>query len=210
MKLKILFATTNIGKIERMKRLNRDLDIEFVTLKDLPYEIVEPDENGANVVENAEIKARYYWEKLNLKMPVIAEDQGTYFIGVKEVDNPYKDVKKPVVQKYGNANPENVVQYYSDLAKKYGGIVPEVWDYGFAIFDGENLTSDKAVADNVRIVETPKYPAAPGFPFSCICQHKIDGQWKYYSQITTTELEDNFEPPIKKVLQNLLVRYFDL
>ena len=206
-KMQVLFATTNVGKIERMKKLTKNLNIELLTLQDIDYEINEPEEDGKDVLENSKIKAVYYWKELKIKIPVICEDQGTYFVNVEEQDNPYKDVKKPVIEKYGNSSPENQIKYYSDLAKKYGGVLHEVWEYGYTIFDGEHVYQTKAVADNVRIVEEPKYPYIQGFPFSAICQHKVENIWKYSTDMTEVEMEKYFESPIKEKLLGLIQEY---
>jgi len=195
--VEILFATTNPGKIERLKRIMNEQNVKIWTLNDLDYEIVEPEETGNNVVENAEIKARYYWEKIKVKMPVLSEDIGTYFRNAEPQDNPYKDIKKPVVEMYGSYNQENMIKYYSDLAKKYGGVLDQVWEYGMSVYDGKNSYKIKAVADNVRLVQTPKYPSYDGFHFSCLCQHEIAGEWKYSSEISKLDLQKYFEEPIR-------------
>ena len=72
MKPRLLFATTNQGKLRELRGLVGDA-VEVVSLKDLPP-IPEPVEDGATFEENARKKARAYAEASGL--PVLADDSG--------------------------------------------------------------------------------------------------------------------------------------
>ena len=73
--MKIVFASWNPKKAEEMQRM-APKGIKIVCLKDIPEaaNVPQADENGATFLENAEIKAQYWAERLN--MPVLAEDSG--------------------------------------------------------------------------------------------------------------------------------------
>ena len=72
--MKILIATTNIGKIKEFQEiLNKKKIFEIFTLNDLNIS-VDVEEKGNTFEENAEIKATFY-SKLS-KMPTISEDSG--------------------------------------------------------------------------------------------------------------------------------------
>ena len=72
--MKILIATTNIGKITEFQEiLNKKKIFEIFTLNDLNIS-VDVEETGNTFEENAEIKATFY-SKLS-KMPTISEDSG--------------------------------------------------------------------------------------------------------------------------------------
>ena len=71
----IFFATMNKDKIMRMKNRLKSLDIEVVT----PYDkgiCVEVKEIGKDVIENAQLKAEAYFDKI--QMPTIATDSALY------------------------------------------------------------------------------------------------------------------------------------
>lgn len=72
---KIVFASGNYKKAEEMQRMAPD-NIQVLSLKEIPEasNVPQAEENGTTFLENAEIKASYWAEKLN--MPVIAEDSG--------------------------------------------------------------------------------------------------------------------------------------
>lgn len=70
---KIIFATTNEGKMDEIRAILKDVDVELVSLKDAG---LNPDieENGATFEENAIIKAKTVME-LTGEM-VLADDSG--------------------------------------------------------------------------------------------------------------------------------------
>lgn len=72
-KKKLIFATTNQGKMKEIKMILSDLDYEIVSLKDIDVK-VDIDENGTTFEENAIIKAKTICE-LTGQM-VLADDSG--------------------------------------------------------------------------------------------------------------------------------------
>jgi XTP/dITP diphosphohydrolase len=72
MKPRLLFATTNAGKLKELRGLVGEA-VEVVSLKELPP-IPEPVEDGATFEANAEKKARAYAEASGL--PTLADDSG--------------------------------------------------------------------------------------------------------------------------------------
>lgn len=71
--MKILLATTNEGKVRELRQLLKDLDIEILSLKEMPQKY-EVEEDKDTFLENAIKKATLYAKFYNL--PVIAEDAG--------------------------------------------------------------------------------------------------------------------------------------
>lgn len=58
---KLFFATKNKDKILKMKNRLLELDIELLTPYDVDVEI-DIDENGKDVIENATLKAKAYYD----------------------------------------------------------------------------------------------------------------------------------------------------
>lgn len=73
MKRKIVFATTNEGKMKEIRMILSDLDVEVYSLKDLNIN-VEIIEDGTTFEENAIIKAKKIMELTN--EIVLADDSG--------------------------------------------------------------------------------------------------------------------------------------
>ena len=59
--MKILYGTTNKGKLDLMRRAVSPLGIEIIGLGDLGVKIPDVFEDGRTPLENAEIKARAYF-----------------------------------------------------------------------------------------------------------------------------------------------------
>lgn len=184
---KVLFATTNQQKIKRLGFLT---DTKLVSLKELKYEIKEPEETGKDALDIAILKARYYYSCLKVKMPVLSQDD-TLKLQVKSQDDPGNHIKEPVIKKYGEFNDKNAIKYYTDLAKKYGGFIPMYFEYGHAVCfsDGEESIHARKSRLQGRLVSEPhENESTKGYFLSAIMQVQIRGKWKYYSELTPREL----------------------
>lgn len=73
MKDKIIFATTNPGKMREIQMILSDLGIDVISMKDAGFE-EEIEENGTTFAENAMLKAKAVWEKTG--GIVLADDSG--------------------------------------------------------------------------------------------------------------------------------------
>lgn len=73
LRLRLLLATSNPGKIREIRPILQDIPARLLTLADLdPVE--EPAETGATFADNARLKALYYAAAFGL--PTVAEDSG--------------------------------------------------------------------------------------------------------------------------------------
>jgi len=70
---KVIFASNNRNKVREVKHILQDLDIDLISLADMLEEI-EIIEDGKSFEENALIKAKKVYDKLNI--PAIADDSG--------------------------------------------------------------------------------------------------------------------------------------
>ena len=79
--MRILYGTTNKGKLQAMRTALQTFDIELIGLKDIESELPSINEDGKTLLENAEIKARVYYEAFHI--PVFSCDSGLYFDELK-------------------------------------------------------------------------------------------------------------------------------
>lgn len=202
----ILIATTNQNKVNRIKRLFKKNSINFLSLLDFDYKIEEPEENGKDGVENALLKAKYYFSKLKVKIPVLTQDDTLFIFSVSEDDNPQKDIKLPVINKYGKLTDKFAYQYYSDLVKKYGKKFLNLeFRYGHAIcnknlFEGSSSILPGRLYSQVNLTNTP------GYFFSDMTKINLNGTWKYYSDLNEKELievDKDFKKSIVFLLKKL-------
>ena len=70
---KIVFATTNDGKVKEIKEILKDYPIEVVSMKEMNISI-DIEENGADFEENSLIKARALAKLTGI--PALADDSG--------------------------------------------------------------------------------------------------------------------------------------
>jgi len=71
--MRLLVATTNLGKLREIRPLFEGLPVELITLADLPA-VEAPEETGRTFAENARLKALYYAAASGLL--TVAEDSG--------------------------------------------------------------------------------------------------------------------------------------
>lgn len=143
---KIFLATTNEGKILRFKYLLKEagVEVEIRIPKDFGLENIEAEESGKTLAENAEIKARAYFGKVN--MPIIANDTGFWVEGEGFVDAP----KRAALNGENENNftkdqiAEKLLEFWKGVAKKHGGKVDAAWVEAFIRIDpdGQKHTSE--------------------------------------------------------------------
>ena len=116
--MKLLFGTGNPAKLSVMQERLASLGIELIGLQDLKAKgmvIPTVPENGATPLENARQKAQAYFEAFH--MPVFSCDSGLYLEGVPEEMQPGVHVR---TVNGVSLSDEQMIAYYSSLAKKYG------------------------------------------------------------------------------------------
>ena len=81
--MKIIFATTNNRKLEDLKNVIKEenLDLEVVSLTDIGWDEGEIEEDGSTIEENSFIKAitvKRFCEKHNIIYPIVTDDAGLF------------------------------------------------------------------------------------------------------------------------------------
>lgn len=112
--MKVLIATHNKSKFKLYKGILENKDINIISLNDLDINC-EVEENGITAIENAIIKAKAYGDLSNLT--TICIDDSLNIDNIPENINPGVNVRR-VNNK--TLNDSEMIEYYSNLAKKYG------------------------------------------------------------------------------------------
>ena len=194
---KILFATSNPTKAKRFSEGLSKQNIEVISLANLNINI-EVEENGSSVIENALIKARAYYNET--KMPTIAMDDSLYIENIPDNLQPGLFVRRVNGKRLTD---EEMIEYYSNLAKKYGtnGKLTARWVYGLALINEDTYTWSK---EDFYIVDTPSNIVNLGYPLNSISINKKLN--KYFIDITSEEKEQIKEDEtnvIEFIIQNL-------
>lgn len=175
---KILYGTTNAGKLAVMKRCLEPLkNIELVSLNEMDAALPEIREEGNTPLKNARIKAMAYYKTFGL--PVFSCDTGLYLEEVPEELQPGVHVRNI----NGNClTDEEMIVYYSNLAKKYGDLTARYKNAICLVLDEKHIyeSMDKNLwGEPFLLTSIPHTQRQQGFPLDCLSKHIETGQYYY-------------------------------
>ena len=156
--MKVLFATTNPAKIKRYTEKLKEKNIEVLTIKDLGINL-KPEETGKNAIENAYIKAKAYYDET--KITTIGMDNNLYIEELPEEKQPGTHVRRVNGKEL---NDDEMIKYYSNLVKEYGGKLTAKWVYGMVIYDGKEPKEYSWSKSHFYFVDKPCEKRNLGYP----------------------------------------------
>lgn len=171
----IFFPTNNIGKFERYKFAFEKAKIEynryFQNQKGENIK-VEVQEDGKTTRENAEKKAKAYYEEYKKILPekqfaIITTDEALYIEGLKDDEQPGLFVRRFQGLNGSRATDDEVVERYTSFVTKMGGQAKAKWKYSFVMYDGENF-HDMEWEELVVFNDKPHMPITKGYPLNNI------------------------------------------
>ena len=179
--MKLLFGTGNPAKLSVMQERLASLEIELIGLQDLKEKgmvIPTVPENGITPLENARQKAMAYFEAFH--MPVFSCDSGLYLDGVPEEMQPGVHVR---TVNGVSLSDEQMIEYYSGLAKKYGTLTATYKNAICFIKDETHIyeaMNPSMESEPFLIVETPHSSIRKkGFPLDSLSVHRNTRQYYY-------------------------------
>lgn len=180
--MKVLIATTNLGKVQIYKQAFDELGLEVCCLRDLDINI-DVEENGNSVVENAVIKAQAYHKITG--MPVLANDSGLVIDRFSKEDQPGL-----LVRRYNGREltDEEMLQVYIDKLNEVGGESEGHYDVGLAIIDQNGDLYTRTFKPKRHFINKPSKTLIKGIPLSSLCFDEVSG--KYMSEMTPKERND--------------------
>lgn len=187
--MKVLFATTNLAKVKKYKKALEEKGIELITINDLDFKL-NIDENGKNAIENAYIKAKTYYDAT--KMTTIGMDNCLFIEELPEEKQPGTHVRRINGKELTD---EEMIVYYTNLVKEYGGRLTAKWVYGMVIYNGEEKKEYTWTKSNFYLVDKPCNKRNPGYPLDSISVMPENNQ--YWLELTEekkrkrTEKNDN-------------------
>lgn len=181
--MKVLLATTNPAKIKRYASKIQEKGIEVITLRDIDLKL-EVEENGKNAIENAYIKAKAYYEATGIT--TIAIDDNLFIEELPEDKQPGTNVKRVNGKELTD---DEMIVYYTNLAKENGGKLTAKYVYGMVIYDGKESKQYTWEKDNFYFVEKPSEKRTKGYPLDSI---SIMPQYnKYFVDLMPEEKDSN-------------------
>lgn len=183
--MKVLFATTNLAKVKKYKKALEEKGIELNTINDLDFKL-NIDENGKNAIENAYIKAKTYYDAT--KMTTIGMDNCLFIEELPEEKQPGTHVRRINGKELTD---EEMIVYYTNLVKEYGGRLTAKWVYGMVIYNGEEKKEYTWTKSNFYLVDKPCNERNPGYPLDSISVMPENNQ--YWLELTEEEKRKSTE-----------------
>lgn len=180
--MKVLFATTNPAKVEKYKDRLEKTGIELITIKDLDLNL-HVEESGKNALENAYIKAKTYYDATNII--TIGMDNNLFIDELPEE----KQIGTHVRRINGKElNDDEMIDYYTNLVKEYGGKLTAKWVYGIVIYNGKEKKEFTWSKSNFYFVDKPSDKRNSGYPLDSISI--IPEYNKYLVELTDEEKKE--------------------
>ena len=195
MKKIVFFPTNNIGKYDRYKKSFKKKNIiynRYLTDENGIEIKVEVSEDGKTLNENAKKKAKQYYEEYkrhlsNTNFSIITTDEALYIDGLTEKEQPGLFVRRFGGIDAKRATDEEVVQKYTSVIKKLGGVAKAKWIYSLVMYDGKNFY-DYTWEEPVLFSSIPHYPITKGYVLNNITiVKKVDNNTIMLSDLTEEE-----------------------
>ncbi len=166
--MRVLIATTNPAKVERVRALLHDTGVELPTPTDIGLKPVDVDE-GSDIAENARRKAAVYREFTDL--PVLGMDSA-FVIPGEDLDPAM--VRRNALQGRDEAAmsrqeiAEAIIAFYQGIARKRGGTVSAHWDDAFALSLPDGTVREERSHRPVTLTTEVRGKVNPHFPMRSI------------------------------------------
>ena len=148
--MKLLFGTSNKHKIHEVKEIiaRHHINIEIVSLNDMEVKYPEPIETGKTFLENAIIKAKYYYEKYS--MPVISDDSGLVVDALKGLPGVFS-ARFASTHTHNATSKDNRVKLLTELGSCKNRNAHFVCSIVY--YDGAHIVSESGIVDGVITYE---------------------------------------------------------
>lgn len=198
-KIVVYFPTNNIGKYERYKKSFELANItykRYLVNNEGKEEIIDIEENAKTTRENAERKAKGYYDAYVKKMPeesfiIVTTDEALYIDGLNDKEQPGQFVRRFGGMDGKRATDEEVVEKYTQLINKLGGNAKARWHYSMVIYNGEKY-SYMEWDENVNFSCCPHNPIPKGYVLNSITIIKKDEKGNDV-MLSDLSAEDRFE-----------------
>lgn len=198
--MKVLFATTNPAKVGKYKKALEEKGIELITIKDLNFKL-DIEENGKDAIENAYIKAKAYYEATGIT--TIGMDNNLFIEELPDKMQPKTHVRRVNGKELTD---DEMIEYYTNLVKEYGGKLTAKWVYGMVICDNNRKEEYSWTKDHFYFVDKPCEKRNQGYPLDSI---SIVPEFnKYLVELTEEDKKqyknkDNIENVIEFIIKNV-------
>ena len=174
--LHLIYGTGNEAKLQSMRRTIEGLPIELTGVSQAAaekgIEIPEVKETGNNPMENARIKAEFYYQLFGA--PVFSCDSGLYLWNY-ETGEPFPEEMQPGIHVRGRdgrrLSDDELIAYYTGLVRKYGPILARYKNGISLIMDEEHRwesMEESLWGEAFLFTDKPHKKRIKGFPLDSI------------------------------------------
>ena len=200
----IYYGTNNAAKVNYLKNIVKILPFEIIGIYELHNIDHKINESGKEPLENAKIKALYYYDQI--KKPVFSIDSGLFFENVEYKDQPGIHVRRVNGKKL---NDDEMIEYYSKLSEKYGGGI--IGYYKNAMYvkinDEINIEKDDGKINSEKFILASKahQKRIEGWPLDSLSKEIKSG--KYYYDINriwdNKEVEEEYTKIFNEIMEKM-------
>ena len=177
--MKLLYGTGNPAKLKIMREYLIGLDVEVIGLNDVRGPVPKVEENGVSPAENAEIKARAYFDAWGI--PVFSCDSGLYFDELPEEQQPGLFVRR--APDGHEMSDEEMTAHYAALAAEHGGRLTARYRNAICFIpDAERVfrrMDDSLAGEKFFLGDRPHTRREKGFPLDCLSIDIETGAYYY-------------------------------
>lgn len=203
--MKILYGTTNHGKLLIMEKAMAKVGLEMIGPTDLGLPLPAITEAGKTPLENSEIKAKAYYAAFH--MPVFSCDSGLYFEELPDDEQPGLFVRRVNGKELTD---DEMIEYYASLAARHGGkLTGRYWNAVCFVYDESHVFSsmDRALStEPFLLVSEPHDKRVEGFPLDSLSKDLETGMYYYdlkTKDVSTSCIEDGYARFFAQCLQQV-------
>lgn len=201
--MRLLYATTNSGKLQSMRRIASALGAEIYGLRDIPGDLPKIEETGTTPLENARLKAKAYFS--HFRVPLFSCDSGLYFENLDESCQPGLHIRRVNGKELSD---DEMISYYSKLAEDNGGQLIGRYRNAICLIlsDDEIYESyDTSLWTEPFILSSkPHSKRVPGFPLDSLSIDIRSGKYYYdldEKSVDSDAVDAGFGKFIKDILK---------
>lgn len=162
--MRLVIGTTNEGKVRQMRGALQSLDLDLVPIAAVTTGLPVVEEIGGSAEAIAAKKAVEYAEFV--EEAVLALDHWLFLDGLPDSAQPRDRVRR-LPGRTDNSSDEEMIEYYSGLARTHGGALGATWHLGVAIAR-DGAVSSTTITARRTFVGSPSKTRMRGMPLSSL------------------------------------------
>ena len=190
--MKLLYGTTNEGKLNGMRSILKPLGIELIGLDEIEGDLPYIPEDGKEPIDNAKQKSDMYYEAF--KIPVFSLDSGLYFIDEPDLIQPGTYIRRYTGKEM---NDDDLLAHYMEVASSNGGTIKAQYINGISLVIDENTRYEHQGVDisfkPFLLTSEPHEKRIKGFPLNTISKDIDSGEYFYDMEIESKDSKEQKE-----------------